>query len=65
MAEYLPRNAQGDYDLRIRNVYAMTDYAEAKAELQKIFRLLERLNPSAAHSLQEVWKKPSPCTDSG
>jgi len=51
--EYLPKNAQGDYDRRIRNAYAMTGYAEAKAELGKIFRQLERVNPSAARSLEE------------
>lgn len=51
--EHLPKNAQGDYDRRIRNAYAMTDYAAAKAELEKIFRQLERVNPSAAHSLEE------------
>jgi hypothetical protein len=28
-------------------------YAEAKTELQKIFRQLERVNPSAARSLEE------------
>ena len=44
VAEHLPKNAQGDYDRRIRNAYAMTDYATAKAELQKIFRQLERIN---------------------
>jgi transposase-like protein len=53
VAEYLPKNAQGDYDRRIRNPYAMTDYAEAKAELEKIVRQLERVNPSAARSLEE------------
>ena len=53
VAEYLPKGAQGDYDRRIRNAYAMTSYAEAKAELQKIFRQLERVNPSAARSLEE------------
>lgn len=53
VTEYLPKGAQGDYDRRIRNAYAMTSYAEAKAELQKIFRQLERVNPSAAHSLEE------------
>jgi putative transposase len=53
VAEYLPKNAQGDYDRRIRNAYAMTHYAEAKAELEKIFRQLERVNPSAARSLEE------------
>ena len=31
----------------------MTGYAEAKAELGKIFRQLERINPSAARSLEE------------
>jgi putative transposase len=51
--EYLPKNAQGDYDRRIRNAYAMTGYSEARAELEKIFRQLERVNPSAARSLEE------------
>jgi putative transposase len=51
--EYLPKNAQGDYDRRIRNAYARSGYAEAKAELEKIFRQLERVNPSAARSLEE------------
>src|SRR6266849_6235829 len=51
--EHLPKSAQGDTDRRIRNAYAMTGNAEAKAELGKIFRQLERINPSAAHSLEE------------
>lgn len=51
--EYLPKNAQGDYDRRMRNAYAMTEYTAAKAELEKIFRQLERVNPSAARSLEE------------
>src|SRR5438094_514545 len=51
--EYLPKNAQGDYDRRLRNAYSMTSYTEAKAELEKIFRHLERVNPSAARSLEE------------
>jgi putative transposase len=51
--EHLPKQAQGDTDRRIRNAYAMTGYAEAKAELEKIFRQLERINPSAARSLEE------------
>ena len=51
--EYLPKKAQGDYDRRIRNAYAMTDYAAAKGELEKIVRQLERVNPSAARSLEE------------
>ncbi len=51
--DHLPKNAQSDYDRRIRNAYAMTGYAEAKGELEKIFRQLERVNPSAARSLEE------------
>ena len=51
--DHLPKQAQGDTDRRIRNAYAMTGYAEAKAELEKIFRQLERINPSAARSLEE------------
>ncbi len=51
--EHLPKSAQGDYDRRIRNAYAMTEYAAAKAEREKSFRQLERINPSAAGSLEE------------
>jgi putative transposase len=51
--EYLPANCQKDYDRRMRNAYAMNNYAEAKEALQKIFRQLERINPSAARSLEE------------
>src|SRR5437899_12526477 len=37
----------------MRNAYVMNHYAEAKEALQKIFRQLERINPSAARSLEE------------
>src|SRR5690242_7684797 len=40
--EYLPENCQKDYDRRMRNAYAMNNYAEAKAALEKIFRQLDR-----------------------
>ena len=60
--EHLPKGAQGDTDRRIRNAYAMTSYADAKAELGKIFRQLERINPSAAHSLEEGLEETLPCT---
>jgi putative transposase len=53
LKDHLPENCQKDYDRRIRNAYAMTHYAEARAELEKIVRQLERINPSAAHSLEE------------
>ena len=51
--EYLAKSAQGDTDRGICRVYAMICHADAKAELGKIFRQLERINPSAAHSLEE------------
>ena len=51
--EHLPENCQADYDRRIRNAYAMTNYADAKAALEKIVRQLEGINPSAAKSLDE------------
>ena len=51
--DHLPKTCQKDYDRQIRNAYAMTHYAQAKAALEKIFRQLERINPSAAHSLEE------------
>jgi putative transposase len=51
--DHLPKNAQSDYDRRICNAYATTHYAEAKADLEKLFRQLERMNPSAARSLEE------------
>jgi hypothetical protein len=51
--EYLPENYQKDYDRPMRNAYAMNNYAEAKGALQKIFRQQERINPSAARSLEE------------
>ena len=51
--EYLPEHCQRDYDRRMRNAYAMSSYTDAKAALEKIFRQLERINPSAARSLEE------------
>jgi len=46
-------NCQKDYDRRMRNAYAMSNYTEAKAALEKVFRQLEGINPSAARSLEE------------
>jgi transposase-like protein len=51
--EHLPENCQKDYGRRMRNAYAMTRYADAQEVLEKIFRQLERINPSAARSLEE------------
>jgi putative transposase len=51
--DHLGKDCQKDYDRQIRNAYAMTNYTEAKAALETLFRQLERINPSAAHSLEE------------
>ena len=37
----------------MRHAYAMNNYAEAKAGFKKIFRLLDRITPSSARSLEE------------
>lgn len=51
--DHLPEGCRADYDRQLRNAYAMTSYEDAKAALEKLFRHLERINPSAARSLEE------------
>jgi transposase-like protein len=51
--DHLPEHCRADYDRQLRNAYAMTSYENAKAALEKLFRQLERVNPSAARSLEE------------
>jgi transposase-like protein len=51
--DHLPETHQADVDRRIRAAYQMKGYAEAKAELEKVVRYLDGLNPSAARSLEE------------
>ncbi len=51
--DHLPEGCRADYDRQLRNAYAMTRYEDAKAALEKLFRQLERINPSAARSLEE------------
>lgn len=51
--EPLPEHARADVDRRLRNAYAMTSYAEAKTALERIWRQLCEVNPSAARSLEE------------
>jgi putative transposase len=55
--DHLQENCQRDYHRRIRNASAMTNSAEAKAELEKSFRQLVRVNPSATHNLEEGMEK--------
>jgi transposase-like protein len=51
--DHLPEGCRADYDRQLRNAYAMTSYEDAKAALERLFRQLERINPSAARSLEE------------
>lgn len=51
--DHLPEGCRADYDRQLRNAYAMTSYEDAQAALGKLFRQLERINPSAARSLEE------------
>jgi transposase-like protein len=53
VADHLPEECRADYDRQLRNAYALTDYEDAQAALEKLFRQLERINPSAARSLEE------------
>ena len=53
LKDHLPQECQADYDRQLRNAYAMTGYADAKAALQRLWRQLCDINPSAAHSLEE------------
>ena len=50
---HLPEGCRADWRRRMRNAYAMTDYAAAKAALEKLWRQLCEINPSAARSLEE------------
>jgi hypothetical protein len=44
----------------MRNAYAMSQYAEAKEALQKLFRRLERINPSTPEAvLRPNWTPPT------
>jgi len=51
--DHLPEGCRADYDRQLRNAYAMSSHEDAKAALEKLFRQLERINPSAARSLEE------------
>jgi transposase-like protein len=51
--DHLPEGCRADWRRRLRNAYALTDYAAARAELEKLWRQLVEINPSAARSLEE------------
>lgn len=51
--DHLPESCQATIERRMTAAYKMTDYKVAKAELQAVTHELEKINPSAAHSLAE------------
>jgi transposase-like protein len=51
--DHLPESCRADYDRQLRNAYALTSYREAKAALERLWRQLCEVNPSAARSLEE------------
>lgn len=51
--DHLREGCRADYGRQWRNAYAMTNDEDAQAALEKLFRQLERINPSAARSLEE------------
>lgn len=53
VVEHLPENHQADIERRLKAAYAMFSYKDAKAALNRVVDHLERLNPSAARSLEE------------
>ena len=53
VVEHLPEGCRADWKRRLRNAYAMISYEEAEAALEKLWRQLVEINPSAARSLEE------------
>ncbi len=51
--EHLPEHCRAEWRRRLSNAYAMTSYADAQAALERLWRQLANLNPSAARSLEE------------
>jgi putative transposase len=53
VVDHLPEGCRADWRRRLRNAWALTDYGQAKAALEKLWRQLVEINPSAARSLEE------------
>jgi putative transposase len=51
--EQLPEEYQPGIERKLLAAYAMVEHADAKRALDQIHRELERINPSAARSLEE------------
>lgn len=53
VVDHLSEEHKPNIRSKMRNAYALRDYAAAKAELDRLWRQLMDLNPSAARSLEE------------
>jgi putative transposase len=53
VVDHLTEEYQMDIRCKMRNAYAMQEYADAKRALEALLRQLMHLNPSAARSLEE------------
>lgn len=53
VVEHLPEHCRAEWRRRLRNAWALADHAGAKGALQRLWRQLCDLNPSAARSLEE------------
>ena len=53
VADHLPERCRTDWRRRMRAAYNMTDYEEARKALERLWRQLVDINPSAARSLEE------------
>ena len=51
--EHLPNHYHAEYTRKIQSAYSMTSYDDAKRSLNKTIEQLERINESAARSLEE------------
>jgi putative transposase len=51
--DHLPEDHKADVKRKLRNAYAMAEYADAKRALDRLHRELMDINPSAARSLEE------------
>jgi transposase-like protein len=57
--DHLPDEHKPAVKKKLQNAYAMTEYADARRALERLHRELMELNPSAARSLEEAWRRRS------
>jgi len=53
--DHLPKPCRGEYDRRLRNAYALSSYPEAQQALERRWRQLCEVHPSAARNVKR-WR---------